>query len=433
MMDQLFALAKQKKIAELEVLTSRSTNFSVQAYEGKIESYKKTNTVGLGVRGTFQGGTGYAYTERLQAHEFETLLEMVKDNASLIQEKEPMLTEKQEGNWEEIQPDIPEEEKIQLVLGLEAEARKTPEVSDVSYALISSGESLRHIANSYGLNKTYRSNYQMAYLSVIVKRGEEVETDSAYYYGDLRQFNQAKLIEEAVDKARRKLGGKPIPVGHYPVVIDRRVVCSLLSVYGSIFSARNILQGTSRLEGRLGEKMFGSLNLLDDPYSGHERVPFDDEGVNTKKLYLVRDGVVESYLHSLQTAADMDQTPTGHGIRSYKGTVQIAPHRLQIPNGETELAALFTEMGNGVYITDVQGLHSGTNTVSGDFSLAAQGFRIENGQITTPVKEITIAHNFFDLFSQIEKKANDFDFSMPGGHSQYGAPSILFSQIAVSS
>ncbi len=433
MIQQLFELAEKKRIAELEVLTSQSINFSVQAYEGKIESYKKTDTAGLGVRGTYQSGTGYAYTERLRPHEFETLLDMVKDNASLMKEKEPMLQEKQKGSWHDSQPDLTEEDKITLALELEAQARAAEEVSDVSYAMISSGESTRQIANTHGLDKTYRSNYSMAYLSVIVKRGEEVETDSAYYIGDLSKLDHAKLIDEAVGKARRKLGGKPIPVGRYQAVLDRRVVCSLLGVYSGVFSARNVLQGTSRLEGQLGEKLFGSLDLLDDPYSGHERVLFDDEGMDTSARYLVRDGIVESYLHSLQTAAEMKQTPTGHGIRSYKGTVQIAPHRLQIPNGTTGLNDLFSEMTNGIYITDVQGLHSGTNTVSGDFSLAAQGFRIENGQITSPVKEITIAHNFFDMFAQPIKKADDFDFSMPGGHSQYGAPSILFEMIAVSS
>ncbi|AMA72382.1 MULTISPECIES: TldD/PmbA family protein [Aneurinibacillus] len=433
MIEQLFELAKKKKITELEVLINHSTSFSIQAYEGKIESYKKTSTAGLGVRGTYQGGTGYAYTERLHLREFDTVLDMVKDNASLMKEKEPLLAEKQKGSWQDSQPDISEEEKINLALMLEAEARAAKEVSDVSYALVSSGEGIRQVANTYGLNKTYRSNYTMAYLSVIVKRDDEVETDSAYYLGDLNKLDRAKLIQEAVSKARRKLGGKPIPVGHYPVVLDRRVVCSLLGVYSGVFSARNVMQGTSRLEGQLGAKLFGSLDLLDDPHSGHEKVMFDDEGVDTAKMYLVRDGVVESYLHSLQTANEMGQAPTGHGIRSYKGPVQITPHRMQIPNGETALSTLFAEMGNGVYITDVQGLHSGTNTVSGDFSLAAQGFRIENGKIAAPIKEITIAHNFFDLFAHIEKKANDFDFAMPNGHSQYGAPSILFSNIAVSS
>lgn len=433
MMEQLFELAGKKRITELEILTNESANFSVQAYEGKIESYKKTSTSGLGVRGTYLNGTGYAYTERRKPRELEALLDMVKDNASLMKEKEPLLAEKQEGSWEDQHPVLSEEESIQLALSLEAEARAAQEVSDVSTAQVSIGEGMRHIANTYGLNKTYRSNYQMAYLSVIVKRGDEVETDSAYYFGDLASLDRASLIDEAVSKARRKLGGKPIPTGRYSTVLDRRVVCSLLGVYSTIFSARSVLQGTSRLEGQLGEKVFGSLDLFDDPQSGHERVLFDDEGMDTTKQYLVRDGVVTSYLHSLHTAAEMKQAPTGHGIRSYKGTVQIAPHRLQIPNGETDLDALFKEMNNGVYITDVQGLHSGTNTVSGDFSLAAQGFRIENGHIATPIKEITIAHNFFDLFAQTVKRANDFDFSMPGGHSQYGAPSILFESAAISS
>ncbi|WP_027415847.1 TldD/PmbA family protein [Aneurinibacillus terranovensis] len=432
MIEQLFSLAKQKNIKDLEILTSQGQNFSVQAYEGKIESYKKTNTGGIGIRGTFNERTGYAYTERVKPEEFDNLIDMLKANASLMDEKEPLFQVKQEGHWRDIKPELPDDKQIELALQLEAEAGQAEEVSSVSYALVSSGHAVRRIANTYGVDKTHESNYSMVYLSVVVKRGAEVETDGAYYTGDIRQFSKRELIEEVVGKARRKLGGRPIKTGSYAAVLDRKIICSLLSTYSGVFSARSILQGTSRLEGRLGEKLLGSLTLLDDPDTGYEQVPFDDEGVNTEKLYLVRDGVLESYLHSLQSAVDMKQTPTGHGIRSYKGTVQIAPHRMQIPNGVVPLESLFSTMHNGLYVTDVQGLHSGTNIVSGDFSLACQGHWIENGQIIHPVKDITIAGNFFDLFAAIEQSADDFKFSPPGP-SQYGAPSILFPHLSVSS
>jgi PmbA protein len=432
MIEQLFEIAKKKRVTELEILSSQAQNFSVQAYEGKLESYKKTNTSGIGIRGTFHNRTGYAYTERVRPEAFENLIDMLISNASLMDEKEPMLQAKQESHWKDSVPVISEEEQIQLALELEAEAAKEEEVSSVSTSLVSSGHGKRQIANSFGVNKVHESGLAMVYLSVIVKRGDNVETDGAYYTGDLNKFSRRELINEAVGKARRKLGGRPIATGNYPIVIDRKIVCSLLSTFSGIFSARNVIQGVSRLEGKLGEHLFGSLDLLDDPFSGFERVPFDDEGVDTEKLYLVKDGVVSSYLHSLESAAEMNQKPTGHGSRSYKGTVGIASHRLQMPNGSVPIKDVFSQMNNGLYLTDVQGLHSGTNTVSGDFSLAGQGFLIENGKISSPVKDITVASNFYDLFASIELKADDFEFSPPGG-SQFGAPSLLFPRISVSS
>lgn len=433
MIEKLFTLAQNKRIHELEIVASQSRALSVQAYEGKIEAFKKTNTGGIGVRGTFNGHTGYAYSERYKEDEFDFLLEMMKSNASLMDEKEPLFTKKETGFWRDLQPQPPEAQQISLALDLEKAALAQKNVSTVSNALITSGYGNSLVANSYGLSKGHESNYGMAYLSVVVKKGEDVETDSSFYVGDLYQLSIEKLANEAAEKARNKLGGKPVSTGNYPVILNHEVICSLLSTYSSIFSARNVLQGVSRLEGKRGKKIFGKLDLLDDPATGYENVYFDSEGITAEKIYLVQEGLLENYLHSLQTAAQMNMSPTGHGLRSFKGTVQIAPHRLQIPNGSYSLEQLFKEMGNGLYITDVQGLHSGTNTVSGDFSLAAQGFKIENGKIASPVNKITIAHNFFDLFADSWVKGNDFAFNMPGGHSQFGAPSILFPKMSVSS
>lgn len=433
MINKLFDLAQKKKINELEIITTQNRTFSVQAYEGKIESYKKTNTGGIGIRGTFNNHTGYAYSERVNVDEFDFILDMMKSNASLLDEKEPLYMQNESGVWRDIQPEVPEAKQIEMALALEQEALKQPQVSSVSTSLITSGYGKNIVANSYGLNKSHEANYSMAYLSVVAKQGDEVETDSAFFVGDLNHFVVESLALEAARKARRKLGGKPVPTGSYSVILDREVVCSLLQTYSGIFSGRNVIQGLSRLEGKLGQKMFGQLDLIDDPSSGFEQVHFDSEGVSAKKLYLIRDGVLENYLHSLQTAEQMKCTPTGHGLRGYKGTVQIAPHRMQIPPGNRSIVELMKDMGKGLYITDVQGLHSGTNTISGDFSLAAQGFLIENGELASPVKNITIAHNFFELFADELVKGNDFDFNMPGGHSQFASPSILFPKISVSS
>jgi PmbA protein len=434
MMKKVFDLARKKKITELEIITTQNRTFSVQAYEGKIESYKKTNTGGIGVRGTYKNHTGYSYSERVNEDEFEFLLNMMISNASLIDdEKEPLYNRNETGVWRDIQPEVTEARQMELALSLEKEALQQPLISQVTTALVTSGYGKVNVANSYGLNKTHEANFSMAFLSVVAKQGDEVETDSAYYVGDLNNISISDLVQEAANKARRKLGGKSVPTGTYAVILDKEVVCSLLQTYCDIFSARNVIQGMSRLEGKLGQKVFGQLDLVDDPLSGYEKVYFDSEGVTANKLYLVRDGVLESYLHSLQTAEQMKCTPTGHGLRGYKGTVQIAPHRMQIPPGTRSFDDLLKEMGNGLYITDVQGLHSGTNRISGDFSLAAQGFLVENGELAGPIKNITIAHNFFQLFSDPWIKGNDFEFSMPGSHSQFASPSILFPKMSVSS
>ena len=172
------------------------------------------------------------------------------------------------------------------------------------------------------------------------------------------------------------------------------------------------------------------VTIVDDPLldNGFASTPFDDEGVATYKKELVSKGELKTLLHNLKTAYKAGCKSTGNGFKySYASPVSISPTNLYIEKGEKSLEELMEEVGEGILITELAGLHSGANSITGDFSLAAKGFYIENGKKSYPVEQITIAGNYFYMLKDIEEVGNDLKFPM----SSIGSPSVKIKEISI--
>ena len=148
---------------------------------------------------------------------------------------------------------------------------------------------------------------------------------------------------------------------------------------------------------------------------------FDDEGVATKKRHIIKDGVFTGFVHNLKTAKIFNTEPTGNGFSG------ITPSNLVLESEDITLDEVLKTVDNGVYINDLVGLHAGVEQVSGDFSLQASGFKIENGKITTPVEMIVVSGNFFELLNNIEYISNDFIFGMNG----VGSGSVKIKELTI--
>lgn len=176
--------------------------------------------------------------------------------------------------------------------------------------------------------------------------------------------------------------------------------------------------------------------MTDDPHleNGLQSRSFDGEGVATRKHDVIeKKGILNTYLYNLKTANVAGVASTGNGSKaSFKSSVGISPSNFYINPGTKNQAELMKDIEKGVYITGLQGLHSGANAISGEFSLQANGYLIEKGEITSPVSQITIAGNYFEMLFDIEDIASDLEFSLPSGSSAYGSPSIKVKSITVS-
>jgi PmbA protein len=204
----------------------------------------------------------------------------------------------------------------------------------------------------------------------------------------------------------------------------------LLGTFVSVFSAEEAQKGFSLLKGRLGGKIAAdTVSIRDDPLL--DQLPgsavFDGEGVAARNKTVVENGVFKTFLHNRKTARKDGVEPTGNGFKSsFKTAVGIAPSNFYIAAGTGNREELIAGMGDGLIITNLEGLHSGANSVSGDFTLSAEGFLVWGGKITRPVEQITVAGNFFSLLKDISDVASDLEFK-----GNVSSPSVLVRELSV--
>ena len=209
---------------------------------------------------------------------------------------------------------------------------------------------------------------------------------------------------------------------------------SLLATFSGMFSADNAQRGLSRLKGREGEVVAAScVTLMDDPHrpGSASSTPFDGEGVATAPKAVIRGGVLTTLLHNLKTAHKQGVTTTANASRpGYASPVGVAPTNFFFEPSDADFDAMLQKLGDGLLITDLQGMHAGANAVTGDFSLAAKGFAVEGGRIGRAVSQITVAGNFYQLLQDIEAVGADLEFRIPGV-SCFGSPSLLVKSLSV--
>ncbi len=325
------------------------------------------------------------------------------------------------------------EEKIALMKQMEAECFSlSDKVKSVNYCVLESSDNERLIANTKGLEKREKSNSAYVLLSVVVKDGAGFKSAMKFKMTkDFSDISPQALAKEAVDEALSYIGAASIDSKNYPIILKNRAAASLLQVFTPSISADNIHKGKSRLVDKIGEAIAApSITLIDDPHrqDGMASRTFDGEGMATSKLTVVEKGVLKTYLHNLKTANKDRVQSTGHALRpSHKETITIAPTNMYIQPGGRTFEQLVEAEKEALIITDLQGLHSGANAVSGDFSLAANGYLVKNGKIERPVDQITVAGNFYTLLLQVEAVGDDLEF----GSDSVGSPSLKIKELSI--
>ncbi len=442
--DKIFALGKDVGFGDMELYFQNGRSFEAMVFEGDISKYSVSDQEGLAFRGILNGKMGYAYTEILNDEAIVRLVSDAKSNAEIIETEEEVFI--YEGGDSPSKLDlynesfnlVNAEEKLEFLLEAERSAKALDSrVYRVAYDLFGDSNDVVAIANSKGLDLEEKRNYAFAYVSVVVKDGEESKSGAKFIYGnDFTKYDPKAVAKEAVDEAISQLGAKSMPSGHYPMILRNKEAANLLQCFAPNFSSENVQKNLSKLKGKLNEPVASSvLTVTDDPHleNGLQSRSFDGEGVATKKHDVIEKGILNTYLYNLKTANVAGVASTGNGSKaSFKSSVGISPSNFYINPGTKNQAELMKDIEKGVYITGLQGLHSGANAISGEFSLQANGYLIEKGEITAPISQITIAGNYFEMLFDIEDIASDLEFSLPSGSSAYGSPSIRVKSITVS-
>ncbi|WP_318616676.1 TldD/PmbA family protein [Sporosarcina sp. YIM B06819] len=437
--EKLLAEAMDAGFKEVEVYYERSESFQLMIFEGEIDSYETSEEGGLGLRGLYNGKMGYAYTEKIEEASIPFLIDSAKANADVLDEDDG--TDIFEGSdnysghnlYSEELANITIPEKIELIKSIE---KKTlaydPRIITLNYCVLQDYSGERVMANNKGLSLNEKKNGLVIFVSAVAKDGEEMKTGSCIKMTqDFTSLNADEIAKEAAEEALSNLGEQSIPTKKYPIVMRYDASASLLATFTPIFSAENTQKDLSLLKGKVGEKIAAeSFTVLDDPFHPEALAGtnFDGEGVATGKRTIVSNGTLETLLHNRKTAKKDGVETTGHARKSsYKSTLTVAPLNMYIAPGNKSKEDLIGSLKEGILITSLAGLHSGVSTISGDFSVAATGFYIKDGKIATPVKQMTIAGNFFDYMKGIEEVGADLKFA-PGG---YGSPSLIVKELSV--
>ena len=436
---ELFSKAQEEGFSEYEVYYVDRESLSISVYKEEVEKYNLNNSAGLSFRGKFGDRIGYSYTEILDEDAIEMLVKKAKENVLAIENYDIQFIYEGDKEYKEISTyheeleDIPADKLINIAISMEKEAKKyCNKVESFSGCSVSYSSGKYGIINSKGLNLSNKSNLLTAYVVPIVKDLDKMYDGCGYVVAkSLNDVKPDKIAKMGVDEALSKIGGTSIASGNYKVIINNEAMVSLLSTFAGIFSGDAVQKGLSLLKDKEGEIIAADIvNLVDDPHleDGLASVSFDDEGVATLKTYLIKNGKLNSLLHNLKTANKAGVKSTGNGFKSsYASPISVSPTNFYIEPGINSLEEMTKKINKGLIITDFAGLHSGANSITGDFSLAAKGFYIEDGIKTHPVEQITVAGNFFTLLNNIEEIGSDLKFPM----SSVGSPSIVIKELSI--
>ncbi|MCP5104609.1 MAG: TldD/PmbA family protein [bacterium] len=305
-------------------------------------------------------------------------------------------------------------------------------ITPAEQAEFSASRSRVHLFSSEGLARSYLKSYYSYAYSAVAESGGLKEVES--WYENKRSFSElsesglvGKIGKTAAERALKRLGGKKIASGERPVVFTPRTASTLLTKLCYALDGEDILLRNSFLVGKLGQKLFNdNITVIDDPlidgYIGS--YPFDGEGMNGMTKAVIEKGKLHTYLHNSYSAAKLGMALTGNASRTVSSAPGITYGNFYLESGKGSREDLLHEMKDGLLVEDL--FTSGMNDVTGDFSFGCAGFLVEKGKVAGPIKEITIAGNILDLFSNILEIADDNDFKR-----SLSSSSFLVSKLAV--
>ena len=327
------------------------------------------------------------------------------------------------------------ERKVELALAIERAARSRPGVTQVETATYSDAEGSVALANSRGFSAGYDATQAWAYASAFAGEGADLMTGLGVDLGrDPGTLDPEAIGGEAAERALALVGARQPESRRCPVVLDAFVAASFIGFIGSMLSADAVQRGRSLFADKEGDEIAHPVLVLTDDATdpeGPASAPFDGEGSASRRTPLIGDGRLLTFLFDVRTARRAGRSTTANASRgSYRSPPSVGTTNLVLEPGERDLEGLFREAGEGLFVTDVAGLHSGVNPVSGTFSVGASGRLIEGGAAGAPVRELTIASDLVSMLKAVREVGSGARWVPFGGSVK--APPMLVGEMSVS-
>ena len=422
--DRIVEQAKSNE--QVEAFVARGGDTDVRIYQGAVEHFVSAQSEGVGIRVISGGRTGFAYAGTLDESAIAEVLAEARDNVQFGEPDEYAalaepdgITVTEQSLWNDELADYPTDDKInlakqleQLTSGRDARVR----VDDSNYA-DAHGESA--VASTTGIRMSGRENGCYVSVSTLADDGEgdDAETQTGFGFSVGRsplEFDLDKAAREASERATRLLGATKPASKRTTVVLDPMVTAQFLGVISSTLNGEAVVKGRSLFAERLGDEVAAPLvTLIDDPTNprAYSSTDVDGEGLAARRNVLIQDGVLKQFVHNTYSARRAGTVSTGNATRGgFAGTPGVGCLAMSLVPGTRSQAELVSDIDDGLLVQSVQGLHSGVNPVSGDFSTGAAGLLIVNGDVGAPVREFTIASTLQRMLLDIVEIGGDLDW-----------------------
>lgn len=430
--------------SDAEGYVSEDRGREVRVHGGEVESLSAATKRGLGVRAWIGARVGYAYDTDLSGDGIEALAARAVEMASATDEDEfagpPAPSGGTTPQLELSDPSLEEwsaADVAELALAVERAALDSdPRVAGVEQAVYADSAERVAIASSAGIAGEYESSSCYGYVQALAEGEGEGGRETGLGF-DLGRgpdaLDPGAIGREGAERATAMIGARKPESRACPVVLDPTVAASFVAIVGRGLGAGAVQRGRSPFGDRLGVEIAGAALVLHDDGldpEGSASAPFDGEGVARRRTALIEGGALRSYLYDTYTAHRGGVASTGNAGRGgYRSQPSVAASNLVVAPGKLTLEQLLAEAGDGVFVTDVAGLHSGVNPVSGVFSVGASGIAIRAGELAEPLREFTIASDLVSMLGAVRASGAARRWVPFGG--SVSAPPLLIEQMTI--
>src|SRR5215470_13551109 len=407
-----------------EAVAREGNQFSTVIRLGQVETLKESGSRGVGLRVFMGRRAASTYSSDFTREGIEHLVDGAMQLARVTSE-DPFAGLPEANEFGSVKSDLqlyfddvyslPPEQRIDYARRTERAALDCdPRLTNSDGGSFDASTGSKVLANSLGFVGEARGSY-CSLSAAPIAQAENGSMQRDYWFSVARTLKKLDSPEavgkEAARRTLRRLGARKIASTKVPVVLDPMMAGSILD---NIFDAVNgdaIYRQSSFLEGKLGEKIADSkVTIIDDGtmVGGFGSAPFDGEGVPTRRTMVIEKGVLKSYLLNTYTARKLNLKTTGNASRGLAGNPGIGTWNSYLEAGTRTPQEIIAGVKNGFYVTEFLGF--GVNLVTGDYSRGASGLWIENGELTYPVEEVTVAGNLKDMLNNISEIGNDLEF-----------------------
>lgn len=432
------ALKRGAKQAEAFLQVGRSADVRVR--DGEIEDLTQATSKGVGVRVFVKNRLGFVWTSDFDPSSLDTIIDRAIALAEMsapnplngLPDRDTLGKFPDVGTlFDEEVASLPPDWKINASIEMEKVIKAfDPRITAMDS--VGAGESVSevYLASSAGVHGSYQGTSVYLYASPVASENGQLQT--SYWYDAKRFFEDLaspeSVAKKAAQRAVRLLGAKKVKSQKCAIVLDPTMAAGFISSIAGAANGDAVFKKSSFLAASLGKQIAPEhVTIIDDGLRkrGLATSPFDGEGVPTRRTPLLEKGVLKAFLYDAFTARKAKTKSTGNASRGYRSLPSIGVNNLVLEPGTKTPEQIIGEIPNGFYVTAMLG--HGANTVTGEYSRGANGLWIENGELTRPVQEVTVAGNLNDMLMQLDAIGNDLTF-----HGSTGASTIRFKELTVS-